>query len=524
MMSGNYDYPPASSSSRRFSRPTAPTERGPDVLRLQHLRNLVNERNRSGAYNTFSATRALLTLNQEILEHTLDRARDRTNFEQARAAVDRQIQQLQSEIASPPDLIRSIWADQIHSERSLSPLSPDSQSLRRRLPRPPNFPPSPDGSSSRSPSLMPPGLSGRDGQGRLKRRKLDADDNREEFQGFNYGRYGQVYPGMLQMEIASCDGGIYDQDEGCSRPENVLENNQSVYSTKEDRCNLILRHQGEAPFCLKKIVIKAPQCGFDAPIQEGMVFVSMSSDELLDRTARYQIQYSSSRWRRRHRRHGLQPSQEYLNSYRSPLQNLERTVLMGPNSDSSASDTTEDPQRQFRITTEYDENSEENSNSGNDDTTSLTDLERAYLTELERAQDDQSDQGDQMEDLLTETDETPTDDEDDNSRILRRGRIQMNRRQNILNRLAEQSRRRNPTLVNPNPPPEPNPPEVLKPHARFFIERQKSMVTIKFDPPPSGRFILIKLWSPRPDGNIDIESIITHGYAGPRFFPSVTPR
>ena len=271
-----------------------------------------------------------------------------------------------------------------------------------------------------------------------------------------------------------------------------------------------------------------------------MVFVSMSSDELLDRTARYQIQYSSSRWRRRHRRHGLQPSQEYLNSYRSPLQNLERTVLMGPNSDSSASDTTEDPQRQFRITTEYDENSEENSNSGNDDTTALTDVERAYLTELERAQDDQSDQGDQMEDLLTETDETPTDDEDDNSRILRRGRLQMNRRQNILNRLAEQSRRRNPTLVNPNPPPEPNPPEVLKPYARFFIERQKSMVTIKFDPPPyvlstrgilmyanvtrSGRFILIKLWSPRPDGNIDIESIITHGYAGPRFFPSVTPR
>lgn len=237
------------------------------MLRLQNLRNLVNERNRSGAYNTFSATRALLTLNQEILEHQLDRARDRTNsnFEQARTAVDRQIQHLQSEIASPPDLIRSIWADQVHSERSLSPLPPESQSLRRRLPRLTYISPSPDGSSSGSPSLMPPGSSGRDGQGRLKRRKLDADDNREESQGFNYGRYGQVYPGMLQMEIASCDGGNYDPDGGCSRPENVLENNQSVYSTKENRCNLILRHRGEAPFCLKKIVIKAPQCGFDAP-------------------------------------------------------------------------------------------------------------------------------------------------------------------------------------------------------------------------------------------------------------------
>jgi len=67
------------------------------------------------------------------------------------------------------------------------------------------------------------------------------------------------------MEIASCDGGNYDPDGVCSRPENVLDNNQSVYSTKEDRCNLVLCHRDEAPFCLKKIVIRAPQCGFDAP-------------------------------------------------------------------------------------------------------------------------------------------------------------------------------------------------------------------------------------------------------------------
>ena len=36
----------------------------------------------------------------------------------------------------------------------------------------------------------------------------------------------------------------------------------------------------------------------------------------------------------------------------------------------------------------------------------------------------------------------------------------------------------------------------------------------------SGRFILIKLWNSPSDGNIDIQSIIAHGYAGPRFFPS----
>lgn len=36
----------------------------------------------------------------------------------------------------------------------------------------------------------------------------------------------------------------------------------------------------------------------------------------------------------------------------------------------------------------------------------------------------------------------------------------------------------------------------------------------------SGRYILIKLWSPHDGGNIDIQSIIAHGYAGPRYFPA----
>ena len=83
--------------------------------------------------------------------------------------------------------------------------------------------------------------------------------------------------------------------------------------------------------------------------------------------------------------------------------------------------------------------------------------------------------------------------------------------------------------------------EVLAPHARFFIEREKSMVSIKFDPPVyatlgqikldgidreltsdrCGRFILFKLWSPAKDQNIDIQSIVAHGFAGPRFFPAI---
>lgn len=101
---------------------------------------------------------------------------------------------------------------------------------------------------------------------RSKRRKLDSDDNREGLGGFSYGHYGQVVPGLLKMEINSCDGGnYYDEDNGeSSWPGNVLLDDTSVYCTKKSRCNMILNHRGEIPFSLKKIVIRAPKKGFDA--------------------------------------------------------------------------------------------------------------------------------------------------------------------------------------------------------------------------------------------------------------------
>lgn len=119
-----------------------------------------------------------------------------------------------------------------------------------------------------SPDLMAPDYSidSQTNRWRAKRRKLDSDDTREGLRGFRYGQYGQVVPGELKMEIVSCDGGAYSEPNGeSSWPENVLLNDSSVYCTKSDRCNLILRHRGETPFCLKKIVIKAPKSGFDAP-------------------------------------------------------------------------------------------------------------------------------------------------------------------------------------------------------------------------------------------------------------------
>lgn len=241
----------------RESRRTAP--RRPRE-RLDYLRNLIQSgRHRTNAEDT---ARALDTLNQEIeVNNQLDHLSDRSNFEQARAAVERQIEQLRSEVSSATDRSRRSWADSSRSGLPRSPRMAELAQMRRSFRRLSGNPePLP------TPSLMPqPSQGDQSGRGRLKRRKLESDDNREGVRGFNYGQYGQVVPGALKMQIASCDGGTYDPDGDNSSPENILRNDQSVYCTKSDRCNLILRHKGEAPFCLKKIVIKAPRLGFDSP-------------------------------------------------------------------------------------------------------------------------------------------------------------------------------------------------------------------------------------------------------------------
>lgn len=100
---------------------------------------------------------------------------------------------------------------------------------------------------------------------RFKRRKLDTDKQPADYKGFAYGFYGQVVPGQLRMEIVSCDGGSFESDSNRHAAENVLRDDRSVYCTKANRCNLILRHQGATPFCLEELVIKAPPRGYTAP-------------------------------------------------------------------------------------------------------------------------------------------------------------------------------------------------------------------------------------------------------------------
>jgi len=178
---------------------------------------------------------------------------------------------------------------------------------------------------------------------RSKRRKLDDGTYDEEPQTFQYGFDGQVVPGQLRMQIVSCDGGEYSDPHVTinNYPQNILLDDTSVYCTKSNKCNLLLKHVGGMPFTLTKIVVKAPRAGFDAPIQEGLIFVSMDDDALLEKTSSYDVRWSPRAQRySRHRGEGTRPSQEYLNPSASPLRSINRPLYL---TDPPGQDEFQDP-------------------------------------------------------------------------------------------------------------------------------------------------------------------------------------
>lgn len=114
-----------------------------------------------------------------------------------------------------------------------------------------------DGRVGSNTSVFRPNEIPDDSNRRNKRRKLDAETQAFSFPGFRYGKYGQLEPGQLQMEMVSCDGGMFSNRAAYSA-DNILKDDNSVYCTKGNRCNIILRHQGATAFTLSELVIKAP--------------------------------------------------------------------------------------------------------------------------------------------------------------------------------------------------------------------------------------------------------------------------
>lgn len=347
---------------------------------------------------------------------------------------------------------------------------------------------------------------------RAKRRRLDTDRVDLSFPGFSYGRYGQVEPGKLKMEIVSCDGGIFQEHGGNYGAENVLKNDRTVYCTKSNRCNLVLRHQGATVFSLKELIIKAPHSGYTAPVQEGMVFVSMTSDDLLARTAQYQIQYSPPRHRRGSNaelppilsiRHNIDGS---MTTAQARVRRLYDIAVQDAECDRTAqipSDfmTNAPP---FQVTTECSDSEGEEQSAQPSRQHTLHRIMGIRFEDSESSDDEWHEE----ESLFAGVRHSP-------------GPRRRETASNItLSEAAEASQVATQEAVKAVGG------ELMAPHARFFIERDKTKCTVKFDPPVSGRFILLKMWSPHhsASSNIDIQSVVAKGFAGPRYFPAITLR
>ncbi|OBT62109.1 hypothetical protein VE03_09002 [Pseudogymnoascus sp. 23342-1-I1] len=392
----------------------------------------------------------------------------------------------------------------------------------------------------------------------FKRRRLGSPVPESRIPAVNYGYYGQVEPGKLNMEIDFCDGGTFSEgSEGDSiiyGAANVLKSDNSVYSTKSNRCNLVLKHEGDRPFCLKEIIIKAPPRGYTAPVQEGMVFISMDSDELLTRTTKYQIQYL--------------PTQHRHNGRGNPVANAP-VISIRHNDDGSTTATRQSPTvysdgtayspsaaqipadftdpactPPFRVTTSCSSDTES-------DAGSTTSSRRHQRANRNRARERRREERQRMSHALMEYGETSSEDSEEEppapieldwtdevgdwsvppprSRSRSGSRGARRSQPSVVSlglenaiEAADEATEEAVRAVDGRGDGQ----GLMAPHARFFIERDKSRCRLVFEPEVSGRYILLKMWSPEvgADGNIDIQSVVVKGWCGGRWFPKVTLR
>ncbi|GAB0137922.1 hypothetical protein EsDP_00006173 [Epichloe bromicola] len=369
---------------------------------------------------------------------------------------------------------------------------------------------------------------------RNKRRKIDSNRLVPSFRGFRYGKYGQIEPGRLRMEIVSCDGGMFS-NESSYAAENILKNDTSVYCTKGNRCNIVLRHQGATVFTLEELIIKAPAAmNYSHPVREGMVFISMDQDDILSRTAQYQIQYAHPPQNQNDDINLSRPPSErdatprHIVSIRHHNDGTTSTRVRRSHSHSRQPDSDLYDNRVPEMPSEFISN-QPHFNISTECTSDEEDLydmphtlrrppDRIGSLPFERETSDSEDTGNPFSSSdFTESfhRQLPI------SSGSHHNPYQSNRERDIFSiSLSEAWDAHNSATQDAIRAVGGG---LLVPHARFYIEKKKSKCTIRFDPPVSGRFILLKMWSTRHDAasNIDVQTVMAKGYAGPRYFPSV---
>ncbi|KAL2282726.1 hypothetical protein FJTKL_10351 [Diaporthe vaccinii] len=315
---------------------------------------------------------------------------------------------------------------------------------------------------------------------RVKRRKLDSERAGSSFKGFRYGRFGQIEPGQLKMEIESCDGGMY-ADSNTNPPGSILKRDNSVYCTKRNRCNIVLKHQGATVFTLSELVIRAPSANYSSPIREGMVFVSMACDEVLNRTAQYQVQYVP-------RDDTRTPSERARHNYdmsisRSRQRRINLNARLEEALEHKAAVFPVEP-LPFPVTV----------------ATDCSDTEESPVPRLLRRQAPppnrigplpfESDDSEDGENGFAPWNDDMGLNDDDSSPPPAPPPVDRDAQDMTLAEAAEASQLATQEAVRAVGG------ELLAPHAKFYIEKDKNRCTIRFDPPISGRYILLKMYHP----------------------------
>lgn len=454
----------------------------------------------------------------------------------------------------------------IHSSRR-AVLGP----LQRRRQRSPGSDPRDTGSSEEARRRRP------------KRRKLDTELSLSARPPIKYGHFGQVEPGRLKLEIISCDGGEKRDPRHPSTylgALNILKHDKSVYCSERPSSGIVLRHADDRPLCLEKLFISGPEHGFTASVREGLVYVAMNLNDL----SRYMDPPPHARVRGVHtppyrRQRNFRTSPERLtlsDALRDPevnaaLEQRERDYAL-------RADTAHDLAEESFYNDSYSFSRDDASNQQCDippapESPDLVDaadddtLPVALLSDEEPGPEENSpqdvldfrlqrfrnmrrrfemDSWDREERWAGVNNAYPADTDArdrDSSWGLRHIDAMMAR-----SRMADSPQREDATEERDRDdgysyPGQPgsssyynsasaklggtelshdglDDPNVTC--ARFQIQRGKYKVAIKFDPPVSGRFILLKLWANR--SNVDVQSVIAKGFAGPRFFPSIELR
>ncbi|KAL2889892.1 hypothetical protein HOO65_020434 [Ceratocystis lukuohia] len=388
---------------------------------------------------------------------------------------------------------------------------------------------------------------------KTKRRRLDTYCQPSHL----YGRYGQVEPGPLQMEIVQDNGSVFMPC--ASSINNILLPDVRSYDFDVTGCNIVLQHQNGTPFSLQKIVIRSPTSRIADIPPVGLLFLSMEKDDVFRRTAAYQIRTSNTSQHRllaeditgRQYRSMYEEDEEECDDipleFKSSPPKRGSIKILTENEDLSSDNESVDSD-EYRVRDFIDINADTSFDSEPGEASAVY-MGLSHYHSSSRTGFPPRSPPNRIGTLPFENDDSdiafpirrPARFSERNSGI---GRLRGSS-SNFLNRLINQESTAAMAAETPRRPADSSATGLeaarqasqlatqnavravggsfMVPQARFVMDKTKC--TIEFDPPLAACNILLKIWCPQNiSPRIYLQSVEVIGFAGPRYLPSVELR